>query len=74
MRLLLLFKEQRSVRLSDASSYLGVAHSTAHRLFAMLAYHDFVRQEPRTRAYVAGPALLQVGLAVVQSKIGRAHV
>ncbi|WNG86327.1 IclR family transcriptional regulator [Mycobacterium sp. ITM-2016-00317] len=65
--LLLLFREQQRVRLTDACKYLGVAHSTAHRLLAMLAHHGFVQQEPVTRAYVAGPALVEVGLAVVSS-------
>ncbi|MBS1695789.1 MAG: IclR family transcriptional regulator [Actinobacteria bacterium] len=65
--LLLLFREQPRVRLTDACKYLGVAHSTAHRLLAMLAHHGFVQQEPDTRAYVAGPALVEVGLAVVGS-------
>ena len=65
--LLLLFREQPRVRLTDACKYLGVAHSTAHRLLAMLAYHGFVQQEPVTRAYIAGPALVEVGLAVVGS-------
>ncbi|HKV22843.1 MAG TPA: IclR family transcriptional regulator [Mycobacterium sp.] len=65
--LLLLFREQPRVRLTDACKYLGVAHSTAHRLLAMLAHHGFVQQEPVTRAYIAGPALIEVGLAVVGS-------
>jgi IclR family acetate operon transcriptional repressor len=65
--LLLLFREQPRVRLTDACKYLGVAHSTAHRLLAMLAHHGFVQQEPITRAYIAGPALVEVGLAVVGS-------
>ncbi len=65
--LLLLFREQPRVRLTDACTYLGVAHSTAHRLLAMLAHHGFVQQEPVTRAYIAGPALVEVGLAVVGS-------
>jgi IclR family acetate operon transcriptional repressor len=67
LRLLLLFREQQSVRLTEACQYLGVAHSTAHRLLAMLAFHGFVRQDPGSRAYVAGPALVDVGLAVVQA-------
>ena len=33
----------------------------------MLAHHGFVQQEPVTRAYIAGPALVEVGLAVVGS-------
>lgn len=67
LRLLLLFREQRSVRLTDACKYLDVAHSTAHRLLAMLTYHGFVQQEAGSRAYIAGPALIDVGLAVVRT-------
>lgn len=67
LRLILLFREQPSVRLMEAREYLGVAHSTAHRLLAMLAYHGFVRQDPETRAYHAGPALVEVGLMVVRT-------
>ena len=66
LRLLKLFGGQPRVRLSEASEHLGVAHSTAHRLMAMLAYHGFVRQEQDSRAYVAGPALVEVGLAAVR--------
>jgi len=66
LRLLMLFRDTPRVRLSEASEHLGVAHSTAHRLMAMLAYHGFVRQEPGSRAYVAGPALVEIGLAAVR--------
>jgi DNA-binding IclR family transcriptional regulator len=67
LRLLMMFRETPHVRLSAARDELGVAHSTAHRLMAMLVYHDFVRQDPISRAYVAGPALMEVGLSVVRS-------
>ncbi|HXW46769.1 MAG TPA: IclR family transcriptional regulator [Streptosporangiaceae bacterium] len=73
LRLLMLFRGQPRVRLSEASEYLGVAHSTAHRLMAMLAYHGFVRQEPDSRAYVAGPALVEIGLAAVRQLDIRQH-
>jgi DNA-binding IclR family transcriptional regulator len=66
LRLLVLFRDRPRVRLSEASEYLGVAHSTAHRLMAMLAFHGFVRQEPDSRAYVAGPVLTEIGLAAVR--------
>lgn len=67
LRLLLLFRDHRELRLSDAATHLGVANSTAHRLLAMLQHHGFVRQDARTRAYIAGTALLEVGLAVVRN-------
>ena len=73
LRLLMLFREQTTVRLSEASAHLGVAHSTAHRLLAMLAYHGFVRQERGSRAYVAGPALVEIGLAAIKQMDIRLH-
>jgi IclR family acetate operon transcriptional repressor len=73
LRLLMLFREQTRVRLSEASRHLGVAHSTAHRLLAMLAYHGFVRQERDSRAYVAGPALVEIGLAAIRHMDIRLH-
>lgn len=64
LRLLLLFAEQPRIRLTDASSYLGVASSTAHRLLAMLQYRGFVRQDAVSRAYVPGAALSVIAAAV----------
>ena len=66
LRLLVLFREHPSLRVSDASEELGVARSTAHRLLAMLTSYGLVQQEQRTKAYHAGPVLLQLGLAAVQ--------
>jgi IclR helix-turn-helix domain len=37
LKLLLLLGERPEIRLSEATRYLGVAPSTAHRLLAMLA-------------------------------------
>jgi DNA-binding IclR family transcriptional regulator len=65
LRLLLLFGEQQSVRLTEASRYLGIASSTAHRLLAMLLYHGFVRQDHVTKTYGPGPALTGVAFSVI---------
>jgi IclR family acetate operon transcriptional repressor len=67
LRLLLMFRDQKRLRLSDVAASLDVAHSTAHRLLAMLMHHDFVRQEGDLRTYVAGPALLDIGLSAVRN-------
>jgi DNA-binding IclR family transcriptional regulator len=67
LQLLLLFREQSTLRVADASRTLGVAPSTAHRLISMLQYHGFVQQDPRSKAYRAGTALAQIGLAVVRA-------
>src|SRR2546421_4579925 len=40
---------------------------------AMLAFHGFVRQEPDSRAYVAGPVLTEIGLAAVRELDIRMH-
>ncbi|WP_236737479.1 IclR family transcriptional regulator, partial [Mycolicibacterium llatzerense] len=64
LRLLLLFETQPSIRLTDASTYLGVASSTAHRLMGMLLYRGFVRQNPATRAYEPGQALSSIAFAI----------
>jgi IclR family acetate operon transcriptional repressor len=67
LRLLLMFRDQNQLRLSDVSKSLGVAHSTAHRLLAMLMHHDFVRQEGGRGSYTAGPALLEIGYGAIRS-------
>lgn len=64
LRLLLLFENQPSIRLTDASKYLSVASSTAHRLMGMLLYRGFVRQNPATRAYEPGQALGSIAFAI----------
>jgi IclR family transcriptional regulator, acetate operon repressor len=66
LRLLLMFRERRTVRIAEASREMGVARSTAHRLMQMLQYHGFIEQDPESKAYVAGPALVEVGLSVVR--------
>jgi DNA-binding IclR family transcriptional regulator len=66
LRLLLLFRTQPFVRVSEASDALGVARSTAHRLLAMLQYHGFVDQDPEMRVYRPGPTLVDTGLAAIR--------
>ena len=67
LKLILLFRDHESVKVAEASEVLGVARSTAHRMLQMLQYHAFVRQDPRSKSYVPGPALLDVGLAVIRA-------
>lgn len=65
LKLLLLLGEKSEIRLTEASNYLGVASSTAHRVLAMLAYRGFVRQDPASKGYGPGPALTAVAFAVI---------
>jgi DNA-binding IclR family transcriptional regulator len=64
LKLLLLLGERPQIRLSEATRYLGVASSTAHRLLAMLTYRGFVRQDPVSKAYLPGPSLTGVAFAI----------
>jgi DNA-binding IclR family transcriptional regulator len=66
LRLLLLYRERRLIRVTDAAQALGVGRSTAHRLLAMLQHHGFVEQDAETRAYRAGHALAEIGLAAIR--------
>jgi IclR family transcriptional regulator, acetate operon repressor len=73
LRLLRMLRERSEVRVSDASREIGVARSTAHRLLAMLQHHGFVQQDAASRAYVAGPALLDFALAMLRDRDIRSH-
>jgi IclR family transcriptional regulator, acetate operon repressor len=57
------FMHRTSLTVSEAAEILGVSKSTAHRLLAMLQLHAFVRQDERSKAYISGPTLIQVGIA-----------
>jgi len=59
--LLLLFREQPGSGLTDACKYLGVAHSTAHPAARMLATTASSSRSRSRAAYIAGPALVEVG-------------
>ncbi len=74
LRLLLMFRDRRLVRVAEASESLGVVRSTAHRLLAMLQYHGLVQQDPQTKAYLAGPGLVDIGLSVVREMDIRRHL
>ena len=65
LRLILLLTEQSEIRLSEATRHLDVASSTAHRLLAMLQYRGFIRQDPVSKIYHAGPAITSVAFAVL---------
>lgn len=56
LRLALLLQQEGPIRLCDAAERLGVARSTAHRLFAMLIFRGFATQTT-DRRYCPGTAL-----------------
>jgi IclR family transcriptional regulator, acetate operon repressor len=72
MVLLLALEGSEGLGVVQASKLLGVSRSTAHRMLSILQYRGLARQDPRTRAYLAGPALLRSGLAAVRDLDARA--
>lgn len=66
LRLLWMFHQRPRWTVAEAGDALGVARSTAHRILAMLQHHGFVMQDPVSKAYGPGRALLGIGLAAIQ--------
>jgi len=63
LTVILAFEEAESLTITEIGKALGVSRSTAYRLLTVLEHRGFVRQDPRTKAFHGGPALLRVGLA-----------
>ncbi len=74
LRLLLMFREHRLIGVAQASETLGVGRSTAHRLLAMLQSRELIQQDPATKAYTSGPALVDIGLSIVRQMDIRQHL
>ena len=53
--------------MSEAATLLDTSRSTAYRLLSMLEDHRFAKQDPATKVYAAGPALLEAGLSALAS-------
>ncbi|MDL4821801.1 IclR family transcriptional regulator [Actinomadura opuntiae] len=66
LRLLRLFETRQVLRVNEVGREMGLSRSTVHRMLATLLQHDFVIQDPISRGYCPGPALVDIGLAVVQ--------
>jgi IclR family transcriptional regulator, acetate operon repressor len=66
LRVLLMFRERDTVRVTEVSEALGVAHSTAHRLLSMLVYRSLVHHEPRRRTYHPGVGLVALAHSVLR--------
>jgi IclR family transcriptional regulator, acetate operon repressor len=74
LRILSMFRDRDRVRIAEASKALGVAPSTASRVMAMLQYHGFVTQDPETRAYVAGPGIVDIAFGAMRRMHDHRHV
>lgn len=78
LRLLTALGDHPSVAVREGAELLDVAPSTAHRLLSTLQACGFAVQDPATRRYAAGPALLAVALASLQrldvARVARPHL
>lgn len=78
LTLLAALRDQPSLAVRESAQLLGVAPSTAHRLLTTMQASGFVVQDPATRRYSAGPALVSVALASLQridvGRVARPHL
>jgi IclR family acetate operon transcriptional repressor len=72
LRLLQLYRERELLGVSETARLLEIGRSTAHRLLTTLRAHGFVVQDG-SRAYRVGPALRELGAAIVESGVARAR-
>lgn len=78
LTLLAALRDAPSLAVRESAELLGVAPSTAHRLLTTMQASGFVVQDPATRRYSAGPALVAVALASLQridvGRVARPHL
>lgn len=78
LTLLAALADHPSLAVRESAALLGVAPSTAHRLLTTMQRSGFVVQDPATRRYGAGPALVAVALASLQridvGRVARPHL
>lgn len=65
VRVLLMFREQRVLRVAEVSNTLGIARSSAHRMLTTLQAQGMLRQDTATRGYRVGARLVELGIAVI---------
>lgn len=64
-RILLMLRSAKELQVARVADELGVARSTAHRLLTTLQSQGLLQQAGARRAYSPGPALVEIGAAVV---------
>ncbi len=72
-RILLMLREHPALRVAAVAGELGVARSTAHRMLTTLQEVGLLSQNRETKEYRAGPALVEIGVAVIGSSDIRAE-
>ncbi|MCP2281012.1 IclR family transcriptional regulator [Nocardia amikacinitolerans] len=65
VRILLMLRHRRSLRAARVADELGVARSTAYRMLTTLQARDMLRQDAVSKEFGPGPALVELGIAVI---------
>ncbi|MDK0524213.1 IclR family transcriptional regulator [Streptomyces sp. ML-6] len=67
LRMLRLFEDHEMIRVNQVARDMNLSRSTVHRMLTTLSHHRFVEQDEFSRAYKPGPALVDIGLAVLDN-------
>jgi DNA-binding IclR family transcriptional regulator len=67
LRLLRMFEKHEILRVNQVAREMELSRSTVHRMLATLGHHGYVQQDEFSRGYRPGPALVDLGLAVLRS-------
>src|SRR3954452_6945309 len=67
LQVMLLLRNQPDLRVTEVAIDLGMSASSAHRILSTLEHRGFVTQDRITRAYRAGPALIELAFSSTRS-------
>jgi IclR family transcriptional regulator, acetate operon repressor len=67
VRVLLMLQHAETLRVTTVANDLGVSHSTAHRLLAVLVHRGLIEHDERRRTYRRGAALAALAAAVLRN-------
>jgi DNA-binding IclR family transcriptional regulator len=74
LSVLLMFRTQTTLRVTEVSQELDIAPSSAHRLLSTLRARGFVIQDRVTKSYRLGPSMLQLGASIADRPLIRSIV
>ena len=72
LTVLLTLEQQESLTIGGAGELLHISRSSAFRLLKALEHRDFVHQDPQTKHFSYGPALLRIGFTALRRSDVRA--
>jgi DNA-binding IclR family transcriptional regulator len=67
VRVLLMLQHAETLRVTTVANDLGVSHSTAHRLLAVLVHRGLIEHDERRRTYQRGAGLAALAAAILRN-------